>query len=173
MLFRSSGIHDSLEEEGAMVSYLLENTLSDFGSVNRGVCKVVNGRLDQIAEVKNIAKDEHIFANDHTGRKNILAPATPVSMNFWGFSRQIIPKFEQLFRQFLDRFGDDETRECLIPELINDLISKQIIKIKVMKTNEKWFGLTHPEDKKLVMKNLSSLPDPFGSMKENETFTNI
>lgn len=128
----------------AMMGYILKNTLSEHGSVSRGVCTIENGYLKQVEEVLKIDKNTTIPLD------------SIVSMNFWLFDKTI---FEHL-TAFVDNFlkSDIETdflkKECLLPTGIEQLITEGKISVKVMTSNEKWMGMTYPEDKPLVVQGL-------------------
>lgn len=129
----------------AMAGYLLKNTLSETGSVTRGVCKEKNGYLSEIIETKGITKDNN-YPSD-----------TLVSMNFWGFKLSMLKYIENGWDEFLSNAG--ETNEYLLPIEIGKYLSQNLIKVKVLPTNDVWVGVTYKEDKKSISKRFEMLKE--------------
>lgn len=141
----------------ALVWYYLKNTISDFGSVNRGICKANNGILSDIVETKNIVKKEWeigYMENDHW---NILSPDTLVSMNFFGFMPSILEYIETWFTIFLQNHGQELTSEYYIPAVLDELIKTNKVICRVLPNNSSWFGVTYPEDKPQVIESIQKL----------------
>lgn len=143
----------------AMVGYKLSNTLSDHGTVSRGVCKAdANGLLTHIVEATKIEKTA-------TGGRQVEADGSvteftgeePCSMNFWGFTPSIFPMLEEEMIAFLQKQGTEAKSECLIPNTVGTLIQKQLATLKVLTTDSTWFGVTYREDKPIVMESLRKL----------------
>ncbi len=142
-----------------MVSYALENTLSHHGTVNRGLCQVDKAHLRTVEEIIDIDRDREgsILGEDSQGKEVQLAPDSPVSMNFWGFSSEIFDKFGEYFQNFLKYNGHGLTSEFYIPAFIDDIISKEGAVCEVLKTSSNWFGVTYPGDKPFVQEHLAKL----------------
>ena len=138
-----------------MSGFMLKNTLSDNGGVTRGVCKVDSDNfLKEIIETKNIIKkDNKAFSDDKEIDYN-----SNVSMNMWGFTPEFIELLEEGFKKFFENIkGEELTKEYLLPIYIGELLEKNKISVKVLKTNDKWFGITYKEDKDLVVNSFKNL----------------
>lgn len=134
-----------------MVGYSLKNTLSDNGFVSRGVCITNNGFLSDIKERTKIKREEEgIFYLDGNSKIN-LDENSVVSMNFWGFDNSIFKHLKDSFRKFLSNNQSDTQSEFFIPIIIDELIKSDSIKLKVMTSNDQWYGVTYKEDKETVM----------------------
>jgi dTDP-glucose pyrophosphorylase len=146
-------------EDYAMVGFVLRNTLSDFGTVARGVCQVGNtGYLTGIVEMTAIARDgSHAKNTDAGGKETPLTGDEPVSMNYWGFTPRIFPQLRGYFDSFLKENGTDLKKECYIPNTVNDIIVAGQGKVKVLKSNDPWFGVTYREDHPTVVANIQRL----------------
>ena len=150
------------EGEATMVGYRLDKTVSEHGSVTRGVCHVENDRLTKVVETYKLTcfPDGTIrdVADDPEGV--IYAPETPVSMNMWGFTPWIFGKLEEYFTAFLKNLAPDAIKaECLLPGLVGELIEKNEISVSVQHTAARWFGMTYHEDKPMVQSELKKLHD--------------
>lgn len=140
-----------------MAGFFLKNTLSDFGGVTRGVCKVdENNYLSGIDETKNIVKAE----NGAMAGDNVLDLNSYVSMNMWGVTPEFIQMLEEGFVTFFKENADNiETAEYLLPIFIGDILPEGKISVKVLETNDKWFGVTYKEDKPIVVASIQNLID--------------
>jgi len=146
----------------AIVPYQLEKTLSPQGTVSRGVCKVEGGYLAGVDELTAIEKkDGRVFNTASDGSVRNLTGDTPVSMNFWGFSPEILPEFQKYFNDFLKIFTADMKghlkTECFIPKAVDYFIKQGIIKVKVLPANSQWFGVTYKEDREEAVKKINEL----------------
>lgn len=146
-------------EDYAMVGFVLRNTLSDFGTVARGVCQVGNtGYLTGIVEMTAVARDGNAAKNtDANGKVTQLTGDEPVSMNYWGFTPKIFPQLREHFIKFLNENGSDLKKECYIPNTVNDIIVAGQGKVKVLKSNDPWFGVTYREDHAHVVASIQRL----------------
>lgn len=145
-------------DEGFLVGYRLANTLSPHGYVTRGVCESGNGYLTGVTERFKIGKnDEGVVEYQENDKSFPMTGEELASMNFWGFSPSLFPLLETRFIEFLKVSGDEMKSEFLIPSEIDTFISSGVIKIKVLKTDASWFGVTYPEDKPAVKASLASL----------------
>lgn len=146
--------------EALMVGYRLRNTVSDYGTVTRGVCVQKNGALQRINETFKIKKypDGRIFDTENPENELELDPETLVSMNFWGFSPSIFEELERYFHAFLRALPDGELKaECLLPLLVDELINSGRLRVPVLTSDARWFGVTYQEDKDVVMGELERL----------------
>ncbi len=155
----------------SMVGYPLRNTLSEHGSVNRGICRTDAGQLlEDVEEVVEIARGDDGVARGKRLDGSILeiAPDSPVSMNFWGFTPEFFGQLEEHFRAFLEEKGGELKSECYIPTVVDDLISRGAADCRVLETSANWFGVTYPEDKPHVVESIAALieqgsyPTPLG-----------
>lgn len=141
------------------VSYYLKNTLSDHGTVNRGVCEVDdNGVLVSVTERKNIKRleDDRIAYNvNHS--PGYLGEDTLVSMNMWGFVPVFMEETTRLFSDFLKKNIDKPKSEFYIPEAIQLLMDEDKAKVDVLASDDQWFGVTYKEDKPFVQEEMTKL----------------
>ena len=141
-----------------MVGYRVANTLSENGSVSRGVCATdENGYLTDVVERTKIEKvgDKIIYTED--GVDTEIAPNSPVSMNMWGFTPEYFEYVEKAFVEFLQARGQELKSEFYIPTLVNDMIRSGEATCKVLDTTSKWFGVTYAEDRPQVVMKINNL----------------
>jgi len=158
--FKVLGRHlQSGSSDYAMVGFVLRNTLSDFGTVARGVCHVSeDGYLKDIAELKSIEREGSVITNiDAEGQETVLNGGEMVSMNMWGFTPQIFGQLHEQFQRFLKRYGEDLKAECYIPSTVNTLINAGAARVKVLRSGDSWFGVTYREDHPRVVQSISRL----------------
>ncbi len=142
----------------AMVGYRVANTLSENGSVSRGVCATdETGYLTDVVErtkIENIGGNI-VFTED--GQDTVLASNTPVSMNMWGFTPEYFEFADAAFKEFLTNYGNELKKEFYIPTVVNDLIRAGKATCKVLDTPSKWFGVTYAEDRPQVVMKINNL----------------
>lgn len=158
--FRSIARHlQSGSSDYAMVSFVLRDTLSDFGSVARGICTVdEKGYLKQIVELKGIERDGgHAVNTDADGNETRLTGNEVVSMNIWGFTSQVFPQLQEQFQDFLHEHAGDPKAECYIPSTVNELIANGEARVKVLPGSGSWFGVTYREDRSHAVANIRRL----------------
>jgi dTDP-glucose pyrophosphorylase len=145
----------------SMVGYVLGNTLSPNGTVNRGICTLDEGRLRKVEEFTGIARleDGFIRGADASGETHELPADAVVSMNFWGFSPAILEPLEAKFTEFLKARGTEEKSEFYLPSLVDMLIGSGEITCPVMTTKSPWFGVTYHEDKAAVTASIQALTE--------------
>lgn len=143
----------------AMVGFILRNTLSEFGSVARGACRVgADGYLQGIAELTKIEKDGNgAKYTDAAGILHRLGGNETVSMNMWGFTPALFAQLREEFIAFLQKSGKDEKTECYIPLIVNNLTSTGRARCKVLRTTDAWFGVTYREDRPRVIESVRTL----------------
>ncbi len=142
-----------------MAGYVLKNTLTDNGSVSRGVCQVADGKLCSIEENKKIVKGLD-FAQSYQpdGSVTQLALDSVVSMNFWGFTPDVFEKLEQGMVKFMNTPTDDPLkREYLLPEEVENLLRAGYCTVTVEPTDDRWYGVTYPEDREPVANAIRNL----------------
>ena len=148
--------------EYAMVGYLLKNTVTEYGSVARGVCAVdENGVLRDIVERTRIEKDgeDARYTEDGGESWTALPGETTVSMNLWGFNRSFLDEAERRFAAFLDRTLVDNPRkgEDFLPSVVEQLIGEGKAQVKVLLSRDKWYGVTYREDKPAVTAAIAAM----------------
>ena len=147
--------YSSMNSGFAMAAFQLDKTLSDYGSVSRGICEQNLNQLVTVVETHGIKKSS---AGDIECDRDIsLLGNELVSMNMWGFMPSIFDYLEKMFNEFLDENISDLKSEFLIPSVVNDLIEKNIEKVQVLKTKSTWFGVTYIEDKPFVKNQIKEL----------------
>ena len=150
-----SNYYSSVNSGFAMAAFQLDKTLSENGSVSRGICEQNSNELVTVVETHDIKKNSAgIIECD---RDISLLGNELVSMNMWGFTPTLFDHLEKMFNDFLTDNISDLKSEFLIPSVINDLIEKNIEKVKVLKTQSTWFGVTYVEDKAFVESQIKEL----------------
>jgi len=150
-------LNDCNEKTYGLVGYDLLKTLSDYGTVNRGVCKLDEfGNLASITERINIAKKEGKIVVDDGAEPAELSMDTRVSMNFWCFDPSFFNYTQRLFREFLTQFGQEAKSEFFIP-IVADHFIREGGKVEIIPTSSSWFGVTYKEDAPFVAKSLNEL----------------
>ena len=141
-----------------MVGYLLKNTVSERGTVSRGVCRVENGRLLGIKETLKIRQEPDGTIIDEA--EGVLPADAVVSMNFWGFAPSFFKEMQQYFYDFLRNEARDNSKaECMLPSLVGKLIGEGKIQVTVLQSHDRWFGMTYHEDRQAVAQALQRLHD--------------
>lgn len=143
----------------ALMGYQVDKTLSDYGSVSRGICKVnAEGNLEEINErTKVYSKDGQIVYEEENGAVNPLHDDARASMNFWGFTPAIFKQSEAMFKRFVEANENNPKAEFFIPLIAEELVKTGQAQFKVIPTAAKWFGVTYKEDKPIVQKSLAEL----------------
>jgi NDP-sugar pyrophosphorylase family protein len=146
-------------DEYSMVGYQLKNTLSDFGSVSRGICDIDENRhLKKIVETtKILKKGNNVVSLENDGTEKILTGSENVSMNIWGFMPSVFKTLEQKFSTFLSTEINKPKSEMFIPSVVFEMIDEQIATVKVLEADSPWFGVTYKEDKPFVVQKINSL----------------
>jgi UTP-glucose-1-phosphate uridylyltransferase len=150
-------MNDCTESNYAIIGYDLLKTLSDYGTVNRGVCTLDNmGNLVSINERLNISKKEGKIVCDDGMEPKELPLDTRVSMNFWCFHPTFFNYTQQVFRDFLQKHSNEPKSEFFIP-IVADQFIKEGGRVEVVPTSSSWFGVTYKEDAPFVEKSLNDL----------------
>lgn len=143
----------------AVVAYYLSNTLSDHGTVNRGICySDGNGNLDKVVERTKIQRDDDgVIRFPHDDHSHELEDNTLVSMNMWAFDPSYFEYCETALYEFIKERGEEEKSEFYIPALIDELIQNKVLDVKLLDTTSQWFGVTYQDDKPVVIEKLNKL----------------
>jgi len=143
----------------AMVGFILKNTLSDHGSVARGVSRVDGSdHLTHIVEMMKIERDGQGAKNtEPDGKITRLTGDEAVSMNFWGFTPALFPQLRVAFEKFLQKSGGEQKSECYIPATVGELVTSGRARCKVLRSSDSWFGVTYREDRPQVVESIRRL----------------
>jgi UTP-glucose-1-phosphate uridylyltransferase len=154
--FQSLSRHLQTESSGyAMIGFILRNTLSEFGSVARGISAVdENGYLASVVEVTGIERDS---GEIKAGGGIRLSGDEIVSMNMWGFTPRVFDQLRAYFESFLEANSLDQRAECYLPNAVNSLIHSGESRVRVLPTSEAWFGVTYREDRPRVVESIGRL----------------
>lgn len=151
---------DSDKMDIGMVGFILGNTLSDNGGVTRGICKVNHqGILEDVIETKNIVKVSEGAAVQTEDSLVPLDLQNLVSMNMWAFTPEIFDVLEKRFKEFLDCItkGDYTKGEYLLPTIVGEMLREGCASVRVLQSDEKWFGITYKEDTEQVVSSIRAL----------------
>jgi UTP-glucose-1-phosphate uridylyltransferase len=151
--------HSADPTEYSMVGYKLSHTLSDYGSVSRGICDVnENDLLRKIVETtKILKKDDKIISVEPDGSEKELTGNESASMNIWGFKPSVFLILEEKFTEFLKNHINEPKSEIYIPSVVFDMIQEKKATVKVLKADSPWFGVTYKEDKPRVVAKINKL----------------
>jgi hypothetical protein len=150
------------ENQFCMAGFILGNTLSENGAVTRGVCKAnEQNRLVDIVETSGIVPaGDHAVAKNAIGEDVTIGLDNIVSMNMWGFKPGLFASLETGFVDFLSDLGDNELKkEYLLPTKVGEMVKENKVEVIVLKTSDRWFGVTYKEDKEAVVKSIRGLID--------------
>lgn len=142
-----------------MIGFVLEKTLSENGGVTRGICRVgEGGMLEEIVETHNIRRNGSFAEGERDGESVRLELNSPVSMNMWGLNPEFFSILDEEFNRFLSEAGEnDQKAEYLLPVLVGQLLKEQRIQVKVLKSEDEWFGVTYKEDRESVTEAINKL----------------
>lgn len=139
-----------------LAGFMLKNTLSKNGTVTRAICKEKDGKLTEIKETFEIQQLQNGSIASQNGE---LDKSAVVSMNMWGCPQKFIETLESEFKAFLDKNLNSTKSEFLIPTIIGDLLKRKALSVDVLKSHDKWFGVTYAEDKEYVKREIKKLVD--------------
>jgi len=149
---------DLCPNDYAMVGWTLKDTLSEYGPVARGVCKCDERMfLRKITECKKVEKIKGCVRYLDDGIEHFLKGSEIVSMNLWGFQPSIFQHLQSLFRRFLKEHGNEKDSELYIPAVIDELIETNKATVKVLLTNDTWFGVTYRRDRVIAARCIREL----------------
>ena len=151
--------HPADKNHFAMVGYRVKNTVTEQGTVSRGVCQYENGMLTEIVERTKIAYENGRIYYIEDGKEFDLDPNTLVSMNLWGFTPAYLEECKKRFPAFLDENLPKNPAKCeyLLPTLVADLIKEGFADVRVLENTDKWYGVTYKEDKEKVVEAFKKL----------------
>ena len=142
-------------KDGAMVPYILGNTMSENGGVTRGVCTVKEGKLVEVNETKEICYGENGKIVSERGE---LPADAMVSMNMWGFHKDLLARMDDYFEAFLKAIKPEDIKaECLLPIMVGEFLASGALSVSAVPSPDKWFGITYAADRELVMNKLREL----------------
>jgi dTDP-glucose pyrophosphorylase len=148
---------ENSEANYAMVGYKLKNTLSDHGTVSRGICTAVDELLTDVVERTSIhRKNGDVVFNDQ-GHDEVIDENAVVSMNFWGFTPNYFKQSERDFKAFIEENANQLKAEFYIPFVVNNLIESGDASCRVLTSNDQWFGVTYQEDKPVTIEKIHQL----------------
>ncbi len=165
MIYEFLADHEDTDKfQYTMVGYLLENTLTENGHVARGVCETdQNGKLTEITERVRIEKHEDgpAYTEDDGATWTSLSGDTVVSMNMWGFTKSMMPEIRDRFAAFLTENLPKNPLKCeyFLPFVVDELIREGKAEVTVLKSRDRWYGVTYREDKPVVVKAIQDLKD--------------
>lgn len=157
-----------------MAGFILKNTLSDNGSVTRGICETnAEGYLTAVHETSNIVKTPEGASVDENGILTLVDAGAYVSMNMWGLTPEFMKRLKDGFAEFFETTAQDRLlkAEYLLPIYIDELLQNGKVSVKVLESHDKWFGVTYKEDKESVMEAFRKLIEE-GVYKE-ELFSDL
>lgn len=145
------------KDKFALCAFELKNTLSENGSVSRGICSIANHTLTKVEEYTQIERRaDTIQGLDESLQKRTLKEEESVSMNFWVLHPSFFAMASKGLDSFLDTFENHSNAEFYLPSVVDYAIQNKEVKVQVLPTDEKWFGLTYPGDKERVMSELET-----------------
>jgi len=152
---------ETSELSASMVGYVLSHTLSPHGTVNRGICRLMDGNLQSVEEYTQIGLDPDgsLRGNNLSSERVEISKDAVVSMNFWGFTPAIFEPLEARFEAFLQARGQEAKSEYYLPSLVDSLIQEGAVDCPVLQTESPWFGVTYPEDKARVVESIRKLTE--------------
>ncbi len=157
-----SSVKDAEFFEYCMGGFMLRNTLSEFGAVSRGVCECdKDSYLKDVVERTKIERGAsgQIKFIDENSIENFLTGNETVSMNMWGFTPSLFKELDAQFKAFLAEKGGELKSEFYIPSVVNTLIKSRKARVKVLQSQDSWFGITYKEDKPAVQASIKKLAD--------------
>ena len=155
-----SSLAEGSKNQYCMVGYRVGNTLSESGTVSRGICETnEEGLLTSVVERTQIGwnADHKVYYVDENGADQVISENTPVSMNMWGFTPEYFDYSKEYFINFAKANEGNLKAEFYIPLLVNDLVNSGTAKLKVLDTPAKWFGVTYAADRQGVVDKIAAL----------------
>ncbi|MGE4301741.1 MAG: sugar phosphate nucleotidyltransferase [Victivallaceae bacterium] len=148
------------ESESCICAFVMNNTLSDNGTVSRGVCSVEGGYLAGVTEHERLARYAGMVRSYRaSGDDMIFKGCEPVSMNMWGFRANMFERLEPMLLDFLNKRGGEAKSEFYIPFVADSMIREYGERFKMLVSEDSWFGVTYREDREFVQKNIQALVD--------------
>lgn len=159
--YKLMAAHLTASSDAAMVGYDLKNTVTENGTVSRGVCSSVDGFLTRVVEKTRIAKTPAGIVSVEDDGEYPLSPDTVVSMNFWGFPETVLDSFKESFVEYLEKKlpTNPLKAEFYLPTAAQDLIDKGVARVKLLSSHDAWYGVTYKEDRETVSAALKKMHD--------------
>ena len=157
--YRSLASHLAVADatQYCMVGYVLEKTLTENGTVSRGLCEVENGYLVNVVERTKISRSGDVAVYSEDGSEVEIPLDATVSMNCWGFTPDIFAKVSEGFKKFLDADNGDIKREYYLPFAVKEIMDSGDCTVKVYSSKDSWYGVTYREDRDSVVNSLAAL----------------
>lgn len=152
--------HHSADTEHCIITYPITSTLSEYGTVSRGICTVENGKLTKIVEHTKVArKDGKLIHTAEDGHEIIVPEDAPANMNLFGFHKSFFEILDRECQKFFREFGQDLKREFFLPSVVMQVIKENAGTITAISTTSSWFGMTYPEDRLEAKNKIQALID--------------
>ncbi len=152
--------HHSADTEHCIITYPITSTLSDYGTVSRGICAVEDGKLTKIVEHTKVArKDGKLIHTAEDGHEIIVPEDAPANMNLFGFHKSFFEILGRECEKFFTEFGHDLKREFFLPSVVMQVIKENVGTITALSTTSSWFGMTYPEDRAEAKNKIQALID--------------
>lgn len=146
--------------EHCIITYPITSTLSEYGTVSRGICEVENNHLTKIVEHTKVArKDGKLIHTAEDGHEIIIPEDAPANMNLFGFQRSFFDILDRECRDFFEEFINDPKREFFLPSVVMQIIKEDAGTITAISTTSSWFGMTYPEDRLEAKNKIQALID--------------
>jgi UTP-glucose-1-phosphate uridylyltransferase len=146
--------------EHCIITYPITSTLSDYGTVSRGICAVENGKLTKIVEHTKVArKDGKLVHTAEDGHEIIVPEDAPANMNLFGFQKWFFEVLERECQDFFSEFITDQKREFFLPSVVMHMIQEWSWTVTALSTSSSWFGMTYPEDRSEAKNKIQALID--------------
>lgn len=152
--------HHSGNNEHCIITYPITSTLSEYGTVSRGICAVENGKLIKIVEHTKVErKNGKLIHTAEDGHEVFIPENAPANMNLFGFQKGFFEILDRECQKFFDEFHDDPKREFFLPSVVMQIIKEKTGTVTALSTTSQWFGMTYPEDRTEAKTKIQSLID--------------
>lgn len=150
-----------VDGEYAMVGYILENTVTRSGMVTRAVCESEDGYLKRIVERPKIGYSDDVLKVEIDGEMKAIDSKSQVSMNYWGFTPAVIPYFQFVFERYLQKELEKNPLKCehVLPTAVAEGLTEHKFHVRMLTSNDRWFGVTYREDKPMVVEALAKMKE--------------
>lgn len=141
-----------------IITYPITSTLSEYGTVSRGICAVEDGKLVKIVEHTKVSrKDGRLIHTAEDGHEVLIPEDAPANMNLFGFQQSFFEILDRECRKFFEAFSGDEKREFFLPSVVMQVIKENAGTITAISTTSQWFGMTYPEDRKEAVEKIQTI----------------
>lgn len=145
------------QSEYCMIGYILKNTLTENGTVARGVCSVESGYLEKIDEMTKIKREGDVAVSESDSGRVSFPLESVVSMNCWGFTSDVFERLERIFARFIAENNGQLRSECYLPVSVGEMMSAGECSVRVYQSEDKWYGVTYQEDRGAVVAGIAGL----------------